>query len=160
MDTPGSYTASFSNTFAAAGGFERDEASEAVSEEELGAGGRLDRLYVVALAVDAVAVSLWAALAAPSALDRVDGETVGELARELVEIARDCKRARDEQHAWPLPDRLVGDLRAVTGNDGVDPPTANTAHSEDFGTCPYGSGAHNPGASRFRRPSNRAWAPS
>src|SRR5215218_1183379 len=70
--------------------------------EKLRTGGCLHRRQVVALAVDAVVVSLRPALAAPSALDRDHGETLRELARECVEVVRDRKRARDDQNVRPL----------------------------------------------------------
>src|SRR5215207_7284924 len=114
---------------AAAGGFQRDEASEAVSEEKLRTGGCLHRRQVVALAVDAVVVSLRSAPAAPSALDRDHGETLGELPRECVEVVRHRKRARDDQNARPLADGLVGDLRAIPGNDRIYPSIAAPAHA-------------------------------
>jgi hypothetical protein len=74
-----------------------------VSEEESGTCGCLQRCDVLALAVDAVVVSLRAALAPPSALDRVHGETVDELPREGVEVGSDCQRARYDENCGPFP---------------------------------------------------------
>ncbi|MBO0803508.1 MAG: hypothetical protein J2P25_10615 [Nocardiopsaceae bacterium] len=91
------------------------EPAEAVPEDQPGAGGRADRLDVLALAVDAVLVALRAAAAPSAALHQVHGMPSGQERGEGCQAGSRADRSVNDDDRRTVPRAEVFDSGAVCG---------------------------------------------